>query len=170
MDDSKTIKGQAWIIGDKLIQEQILLLTNGNSSTNNVAIIDDIWKNLVDGSETYPVKYNDKKNYFYWEYQMTDTLDDTTEITVKFECPTPKEGLFTEPYDPSTAKTEWAKYWLTKYKTTQDNAKIMNIQKTEYTLPGSKILNFGTGLQETQEDITFKNNDIGDISNLLSMF
>ena len=168
--ESKTIKGQAWIFGDKLIQEQILILADGKTSTNQVAIIDDIWDNLVNGSSTYPIKTNDKKNYFFWEYEMTDTLDDTTTKLIKLECPMPKEGLFTEPYDPTTGKTEWAKYWLNKYKTTEENAEVMKIKKTEYTLPGTKRLNFSTGQQETTEDIKIENNDIGDITNLLSMF
>ena len=167
----KTILGQAWIFEDKLIQEQILLLSNGSTSTNQVAIISDIWDNLVNGGDAkYPVKTNDKKNYFYWEYDMNDTLDDTIVNKIKIECPMPKEGLFTAPYDPTTGKTDWAKYWLTKYQDTEKNAEVMKIQKTEYTLPGTKRLDFSTGQQTTTEEIKIENNDIGDITNLLSMF
>jgi hypothetical protein len=172
---SSTLKGQAWITGDKLIQDNILIDDNGKTSTSQVVLIDDIWDNLINGSLDYPINTNtglsSTYQYFYWEYDMTDPIDDTKTVQMKLECPIPKEGLFTEPYgDPSLEKTTWATYWLTKYKTTATNAAEMDIQKTEYTLPGSKRLNFTTGAQETTADVKIVNNDIGDITNLLSMF
>ena len=93
----KTIKGQAWIMGDKLLQDQILLLPGGISSNNTIALIEDIWKDLTSDNGTF--KYNGK-NYFYWIYKMTDPEDDSNEIEVMLECPRPKDGLFGEgPFD-----------------------------------------------------------------------
>lgn len=167
--ESKTIKGQAWIQGDSLVQQQILLLSNGSVCENVVSLIDNIWDNLLGNDDSYPIKTNGK-GYFYWEYTMNDTVDDSIETTINFECPRPKEGLFEEPYDLTTGKTDWAKYWLTKLKTTVENSKAYNIQKTEYTLPGTQRMNFTTGLPEELDEVNIKINDIGDITNLLSMF
>ena len=117
--ESKTIKGQAWIQGDSLVQQQILLLSNGSVCENVVSLIDNIWDNLLGNDDSYPIKTNGK-GYFYWEYTMNDTVDDSIETTINFECPRPKEDLFKEPYDPTTGKTDWAKYWLTKLKAKTD--------------------------------------------------
>ena len=49
---SKTIKGQAWIMGNKLLQDQTLILSNGETSNNTVALVEDIWKDLTSDSGT----------------------------------------------------------------------------------------------------------------------
>ena len=54
---SSTLKGQAWIMGDKLIQDNILV-DNGKTSTSQVVLIDDIWDNLINGSLDYPINTN----------------------------------------------------------------------------------------------------------------
>ena len=43
MSESRIVKGQAWIQGDKLVQEQILITPGSVSSTNVVALIENIW-------------------------------------------------------------------------------------------------------------------------------
>ena len=95
MSKSKIIKGQAFIIENALVQEQILLTPGQASTTNIVELIKNIWDDLKTEG-TY--KSNKKKNYFYWEYEMTDTENEDSVIKVKMECPQPKEGLFEEPY------------------------------------------------------------------------
>ena len=55
----KIIKGQAWISGNSLVQDQILLTDNGKSSENTVTLIDDIWDDLTKASGN-KYKTNDK--------------------------------------------------------------------------------------------------------------
>lgn len=167
MDNTKLIKGQVWISGDSLLQDQILILPNGTSSTNTVPLINNIWEDLL--SEGGQYKTN-KKGYFYWEAKMTDVENNDVEVTVMIECPRPKDGLFEEPYDPEKGKGEWAKYWLTKYKTTAENAlEKMTIQKKEIVFPGTEYINqYGELVKVEEKRVT--NDNLGDISNLLSMF
>ena len=89
--DTKTIKGQAWIEGDNLVQEQILITSSGKDSYNLIVLVNNIWDDLT--SETHLYKVG-KPGYYYWEYQMTDIEDDTIEHTIQFECPRPKVDLF----------------------------------------------------------------------------
>ena len=167
MAQSKVIKGQAWISPEgKLLQEQILVTTVGTSS-NVVALIDDIWADLVKEG-TY--KYNTKKTYFYWEYKMTDSMDDTVELDVMIECPKPKPGLFKEPYDVSKAKGEYAKYWVGKLKTTQENyERTATIQPKEIVFPGTEYVD-STGELKKVEKRVVSRGDLGDITNLLASF
>ena len=165
--DNKIIKGQAWVSGDSLLQDQILVLPGGKHSVNTVPLIENIWEDLRSENGTYK---SNKKGYFYWECKMTDSENDDVEIPILVECPRPKDGLFEEPYDPSMAKGEWERYWLTKFKTTQDNAlEKMTIQKKEIVFPGTEYINqYGELVKVEEKRVT--NNDLGDISNLLSMF
>lgn len=167
MDNGKLIKGHIWISGDSLLQDQILILPGGKTSTNTVPLIEDIWADLRSSGGTYKTN---KKGYFYWECTVTDIENNDIEVTVFVECPRPGEGLFQEPYDPESANGEWEKYWLTKYKTAQDNAlEKMTIQKKEIVFPGTEYINqYGELVKVEERRVT--NNDLGDISNLLSMF
>jgi hypothetical protein len=173
MSKSKTIYGQAWIHGNSLVQEQLLVVSGSSVvSENIVVLIDDIWDNLTKESESceFGYKTNGKK-YFYWEVQMTDLEDDSIVHKVKIECPAPKEGLFSEPYDPEKATGSYAKYWINHYKTAQENNEAsFAIQKKSVTFPGSNYFNFSTGELKKTEDIIIENNDLGDISNLLGLF
>lgn len=165
---TKTIKGQAWISGNSLLQDQTIISTTGAVSSNVVALIDNIWEDLTSSNGTF--KSNDKKTYFYWEYKMTDSFDDTVEVTVKIECPRPKNGLFTEPYDPSVGKNDWEKYWLSKFKVAYDNAaKYYTIQPKEIVFPGTEYVN-PQGEVVTVEERSEANNNLGDITNLLTLF
>lgn len=172
MSKTKLIKGQAWIQGDSLVQEQLLLSPGMPVSENVVSLIDNIWENLTSeaGSSTYGYKTNGKK-YFYWEVKMTDTTDDSIEVTVKIECPKPKEGLFTSPYDPDKVTGEYAKFWVEKMRIAEkNNEENFAIQKKVITFPGSKYVDYSTGEIYETEEIKITNNDLGDISNLLGMF
>ena len=169
----KLIKGQAWILGDQLMQEQLLIVPGSSVvAENNVVLIDNIWDNLLTeaGDSEYGYKTNGKK-FFYWEVKMTDTSDDNIEVTVKIECPRPKDGLFNEPYDPNRVVGEYAKYWMNQYKTAAENSETrLAIQKKTVTFPGTTFVNFSTGELYTTDTVEIGNNDLGDISNLLGMF
>ena len=169
----KLIKGQAWIQGDSLVQEQLMILSGSSIVTENtIVLIENIWDNLLTdaGSSEFGYKSNGKK-YFYWEVKMTDTFDDSIEVTVKIECPKPKDGLFKEPYDSDKVTGAYAKYWVNQYKTALENSEEkLAIQKKSVTFPGSTFVNYSTGERYETETIVVKNNDLGDISNLLGMF
>ena len=166
MSNSRILKGQAWIQGDKLVQEQIMLAPGISSSTNVVALIDDIWEDLT---TTGTYKTNGK-GYFYWEYKMTDSEDDNVELVVKFECPKPKEGLFQEPYNPENYTGDYSKYWVSRLKTALENYEQKStVQRKEVIFPGTAYVNRQGEVVEL-EDTKFTNNDIGDITNLLNMF
>lgn len=167
--EQKEIKGQAWIADDRLMQDIILVLPNGKTANNTIALIPNIWDDLTSASST--AKTNGK-GYFYWEYKMTDSTNDDAEVTVRIECPRPKDDMFLPPYKPEDAKSEWEKYWLTKYKNTYDNVEEgMTIQPKNIILPGTSYVDYSNGGQtKTVEEIKKPNTDIGDITNLLDMF
>lgn len=167
MSKSKIIKGQAFIIENALVQEQILLTPGQASTTNIVELIKNIWDDLKTKG-TY--KSNKKKNYFYWEYEMTDTENEDSVIKVKMECPQPKEGLFEEPYDPETVEGDYAKYWVKKLKESTENYEYKAaIQKKEIVFPGTRYVNQEGEVVEV-EGTKISNTDIGDITNLLGLF
>lgn len=167
--NSKTIKGQAWISPEgQLLQDQVLILENGTTCNNTVALIADIWEDLL--SENSTVKSNGK-GYFYWDVKMTDFEDDSREVSVFIEAPRPKEGLFEEPLDEDDYASEWAKYWVARIKRAQENANNkMTVQKKEITFAGTQYVDYSTGETVTVNETKYTNSDIGDISNLLSMF
>lgn len=181
MSDTKTINGQAWILNtvlnkgteeetvkSSLVQDQILVVAGVGSFSNTVVLIDDIWEDLTSASGQYQTNGN---GYFYWEYQQTTIDDDDVEVTVKLECPKPKEGLFTAPYDPDSVEGEYAKYWVAKIKLATDNYEYkMAIQKKEIIFPGSKYRDEVTGDLITEEEIRVQNTDLGDIENLLNLY
>lgn len=165
---NKTIKGQAWISGDSLLQDQTIISTDGTAGNKVEVLIKDIWKDLV--SESTTAKHNKKKTYFYWEYKQTSTEDDSVEVTVMIECPRPKDGMFKAPFEPEKAKTEWGKYWLSKFKTAYDNATKSNtIQPREIVFPGTEYVNPQGDIVKVPASSTPRN-DLGDITNLLMAF
>jgi hypothetical protein len=171
MSDVKYIKGQVWIAknGDKesLVQDQIMVVPGVDSVSNVIAIVDDIWADLLSESGTYKTN---NRGYFYWEYRQTLVDNPDLEITVQFECPKPKPGLFKEPYDPSTVQGDYAKYWVNKLKIAADNFEYgSSIQKKEIVFPKSEYLNWKTGKIEEVDEVRIKNDDLGDIENLLGL-
>ena len=160
--NTKIIKGQAWISGNSLLQDQTLVGPNGVTSSNTVALIENIWDELL--SPTSTCKRD--QNYIYWEVTVT-SIDDE-HITVRVECPRPKDGIFTPPYDPSTGKSEWSRYWLGKLKEVSDRAQeTCTIQPKEYLLADSEYIEPGTGIVKKVEKKTIVNSDLGDVTNLL---
>jgi hypothetical protein len=166
--DSKVIKGQAMIVGDSLVQTQTLILPNGTVAENEVKIIPNIWEDLTSTEGTF--KWNAKKTFFYWEYDQTDSEDDTNEVKVIIECPKPKKGMYEEPYEIQNNSSEWEKFWLNKFKTAQKNyEEAYAIQKKEIIFPESQYVN-QEGEQVVVNKKIVENDDLGDISNLLSIF
>lgn len=165
--DTKIIKGQAWIEGNNLVQEQITFTATGHDSCETVILVENIWDDLTKENHLYKVG---KPGYYYWDYKMTDTEDDTIEKDIMFECPKPKFDLFSEPYDPETVNGEYAKYWVQKLKTTQENMdKCSSIQRKEILFAGTSYTD-QKGDIITIEDTVENNTDLGDITNLLSLF
>ena len=181
MGESKTIKGQAWInnvvthdehgneiIKSSLVQDQILVVPGVDSFSNTVCLVDDIWEDLTSASGQYKTN---GKGYFYWEYQQTLMDDPDLEVTIKYECPRPKEGLFEEPYDPESVEGDYAKYWVEKFKIATENYEYkIAIQKKEVIFPRHEYLDWETGKFKEVDEIRVKNNDLGDIENLLNLY
>lgn len=187
----KIIKGQPYILGDQLVQDQTKIKSSGKAIDVPAAvIIDNIWDNLKDNTPyTYngnsaSYKTNSKKDYFYWEVKQTSIESDDIEITINFECPKPKDGLYNdwleENKDPDTLteNTDGAYnvYWYKKVYTARQNYQNeMAIQKKEITFDSYKTTDYtndnGTfGEQIEKPEYTIKNDDLGDISNLLALF
>lgn len=165
--DTKIIKGQAWIEGDNLVQEQITFTASGHDSCETVVLVENIWDDLVKENHIYKVG---KPGYYYWEYKMTDVEDDTVEKTIMFECPKPKFNLFSEPYNPENVDGEYAKYWVQKLKVTQENMdKCSSIQRKEILFAGTSYTDQEGNIIDV-DDIVENNTDLGDITNLLSLF
>lgn len=193
------VKGQAWIVDDKLVQDQITFSdsdTAKNGTTETVVLVDNIWDDLFSGAGKY--EWNNR-NYFYWEYEMTDTTSDTGDVVlIKYECPkltyeiakeklipgdTPEErdqneadliasqGFpFGDPRKESLGKGDYVDYYITKFIEAYENSlKYGNIQRTEVTFPGSTHVGLD-GNTVTVDKVTVANYDFGDISNLLCSF
>jgi hypothetical protein len=60
--DTKIIKGQAWISGNSLVQDQIMIIPGVDSVSNVVCLIEDIWEDLSSSSGQYKTN---GKGYFY---------------------------------------------------------------------------------------------------------
>ena len=181
------IKGQAWILDDKFVQDQIVFsdsITSNNGASNVSVILENIWDDLFSGSGTY---------------EMTDTTSETGDlVTIKFECPkltyekaverlvpgatkearekkeaelVATQGLpFDDPRKGSLGMGDYVDYYITKFWEAYENSlKYGNIQRTEVTFPGSTHIGLD-GETKIVEKVTVKNFDFGDISNLLCMY
>lgn len=167
---TKTIYGQCWIQDNtSLVQDQILILPNGQMCENVVCLIENIWEDLMSNPGKW--KCNDKKNYFYWPVTMTDVADDDLQHIVFFECPRPDLTIFPNPeQSQKEAESDWSKYWLDKMVTARENyEQAYAIQKKEVILKGTAWID-QTGNQQVIEDTKFHNPSLGDIENLLSIF
>lgn len=168
---TKTIKGQAWIVGDRLVQDQILIADSGIVTQGNVDLVPNIWEDLKKKTgQKY--KSNSKKTYFYWEYDTTDPENDDLTIKVLIECPKPKDGMYKAPYkDINTGSMgDWEKYWVEKFKAAEERAqKAYVIQESEVTLPGTSYIDQKGNKIDLPEKVIKRGPD-SDITNLLGMF
>ena len=166
--DTKIIKGQAWISGNSLVQDQIMIIPGVDSVSNVVCLIEDIWDDLSSSSGQYKTN---GKGYFYWEYKQTFIENPDLEVTVYFECPAPKSGLFNEPYDPDTVQGDYAKYWVSKFKIAAENyEERIAIQRKQITFPGTEYIEANSGQTREIEQVTIDNTDLGTIENLLNLY
>lgn len=199
-ETKKTIKGQAWISGDKLVQDQITFELDGTVTSEEKVLIENIWEDSLfkQGSttvasnpgnvtpETYKyIVYSTTKNkdgeekpskcYFFWEYAMTDTENSDSEVVVRLECPKPKQGIFGPCYpyslDNPESGSEYAEYYINKLNEASENFEnAAAIQKKEIIFPGTQRIDFTSGGVDTTKEFRVNNSDIGDITNLLSLF
>ena len=177
MSESNVIKGQAWIKGDKLLQDQIVFLNN-IPTENIVVLISNIWDNLLKGpKEGEPTAKTNGKGYFYWELEI-NSIDNESEL-VKFlvECPKPREEDFIESSEEASNlatykdSSEWANYWYERYKTAMENAeKKMTIQRKEVVFGGSNYIDPNGEPQTIEEKHVQTDHVLGSIANLLMMF
>ena len=171
------IKGQAWIsttINDdgteksSLVQDQVMDVPGVDCFSNVVCLIDDIWEDLTSAAGLYK---SNGDGYFYWEYQQNAMDDPEVEITIKYECPQPKEGLFEPPFDPDAVEGEYSKYWVAKMKKATENYEYkMAVQKKEIVFPKHEYLEWSTGQIKTVDETKVVNNDLADIENLLNLY
>ena len=167
MSETKMIKGQAWISGKSLVQDQVMVVPGVDSFSNTICLIEDIWEDLTSASGQYKTNGH---GYFYWEYKQTSMENPDVEVTIFFECPKPKEGLFKPPYDPDEVEGDYAKYWVARYKTADENYNYnYAIQKKEIVFPETEYYSWKTGEFETIEETKVENNDLGPIDNLLNV-
>lgn len=163
----KTIYGQAWISNGKVVQDVTIFSETGCKDQLNV-LVEDIWEDLTSESGTY--KSNDKKNYFYWEYDQTSIDNDDVTVKARLGCPEPKAGLFKEPLDLDNASGDYAKYWMQKMIVSRENAnRELCIQRKEIYLHGCSYFDY-TGAEHVIPDMYINNEDCGDITNLLNLF
>ena len=163
---TRTCYGQAYILEDQLVQETITFTDSGDSFNGTNVIIENIWEDLLANSHQY--KKSGKK-YFYWEY--TQTNDEDNDITVKFEAPKPKSGLFGENPSVDDYDGEYPKYQVAKIIESIENYENkIAIQKKEIIFADNKTVNFQDGSIVDNEGYTVINSDLGDIESLLSMF
>lgn len=183
----KIIKGQPYIFGDSLVQDQTKITSSGKAIDIPAAvIIEDIWNNLRNNSGSGPTAYKTnppKKDYFYWEVKQTSIESDDIEVTINFECPKPKEGLYDDllrdgNIDPDSSTItdmgDYTAYWYKKIYTARENyEKEMAIQKKEITFNDYNVTGYTNddfGETVNKSGYTIKNDDLGDITNLLSLF
>ena len=168
---TRTCYGQAYIVGKQLVQDTITFSESGVAYNGTNVIIEDIWEDLLADSHQY--KKSGKK-YFYWEY--TQTNDEDMDITIKYECPAPKATLFDpsglEPeLDPEKYSGEYPKYWIEKINESRKNYEdSIAIQKKEIVFADNKTINFDDGSVVDNPKYSVKNNDLGIIDSLLSIF
>ena len=107
---------------------------------------------------------------------MSVTNDEDELITIKFECPNPKPGLFdstglVEELNPDDYAGEYPKYWAQKINEAKQNYEDkMAIQKKEIVFAENTTVNYEDGSIVVNEKYSVKNNDLGFIEKLLSIF
>ena len=194
------IKGQAWICNDQLLQDQITFTdseSSNNGASETVVLIENIWDDLFAGNGKY---IWNGKNYFYWEYEMTDTMSDTGDVVlVKYECPvltyekakeklvpgaTPEardekekelvstyNGLpFPDPRKASLGYGDYVDYYITKFWVALENS-YKNGNIQRTEVTFPGSSHVGLdGEIVTVDEVTVTNHDFSDIANLLSLY
>lgn len=173
--DTKIVKGQAFVSGKSLVQDQIFMvvLPNGraNSSVNHLILINDIFEELQkDNTEYVPTQL--KGDTWYWDIEVTD-IETEKQVKQRVIIPRPTMQDFWDEekgnydLDPENG-TEWAKYWKGKIKAYVDSPynNVNALSPVEVTFPGTKYLDQNGNLIEKPE-VTIRRDDFGDLDNLL---
>ncbi len=153
---TRTIKGQPLVVGNTLVQDQILLVTTDGktvrSATGQYVILSNIWDDLLSKTGTW----KRRKNHFYWTVDRTEMTDDNgTDSVIKQEvdCPRPQPELFDFDFSESDGDSDWAAYWKAKFRATE--ASKYNgtnaVYRKEVILPGTKYIKFGNALSQAQD-------------------
>ena len=192
--------GQPWISDNQLLQEVVTFKPGADAETTVEVLIDNIWENLLDnvvgkveppvGTEqvagpsdpTVSGYYQSVSNpkFFFWKVKQTPIDEASSDFYLAFPCPEPDDKVFANPdpekpteYDPSKYDENtqpWPFYWVTKMKQAEENYENeIAIQRKEITFPGSSFVG-QDGEPVTLDEMTIKNNDLSDISNLLRLF
>jgi hypothetical protein len=165
---TKTIYGQAYIINNSLVQDQILLVTDGkvvSRSENTVIIIDDIWEDLKSKSG---LAKKGRPGYWYWEVNMTDIEDPDTIVKIHINCPKPGPEIFDNDFTISSNDSEWSSYWKGKMQEVLDSPynSTSALSPKEVILPGTKYVDQNGDLV-TLEDIKTTRSGLSDVQNLM---
>jgi len=176
-DENRIIKGQAWVSGDKLLQDQIVFLNN-IPTENTVILIPNIWKNLMEGPEgEEPEAKTNGKGYFYWKLKMNSIDNDSEVVDLLIECPKPRVENFEnseeciKELERNANSSEWAKYWYDRFVTAMENAeKKMTIQRKEVIFGGSSYIDPNGEPKTIEEKHVQTDHELGSIANLLMMF
>lgn len=176
---TRIVYGQAFVSGNSLVQEQLLMIQmpNGSATTseNHVVLIPNIWEDLKKSTETYNVKQV-KDEFWYWDDDKLVMTDMETEksVKVKVQIPRPSLDIFRDPETNALdlkAKDEdsdWVKFWkerLSKHVNSLYNS-INAISPVEVTFPESSYLD-QNGNVVKKDAITFHRDDLSDLDNLL---
>ena len=153
----RTIKGQPYLDGSTLRQDQILLITSDGKrvqeASGTITLVPDIW---IDLKKSSGGSWKRRKNYFYWEVDVTDTSDDSMSGTIKveYECPRPTPEFFGYDYTSNPGDSEWMKYWKTRFQTTAQSPYVGSgaMFRREVILPGTKYIKFGRALHRGQDE------------------
>lgn len=161
---TKTVYGQAFISGDSLVQD-VILLSDKTQSENTLEIIPNIWEDLQSKSGQYKTN---NKGYWYWEVSMTDMENPDVNVKVKVPCPKPDPSLFDFDFEEKETDSDWTKYWKGKMKSTFESPynSTNGLQSKEIILPGTKYIDQNGNIVELQE-IKHTRDNLGDIQNLL---
>ena len=165
---TKTIYGQAYIINNSLVQDQILLVTDGkviSRSENTVIIIEDIWEDLKDKNGS---ARKGRPGYWYWEVDMTDIDDPEVTAKVFIGCPKPGPEVFDNDFTISPDDSEWSSYWKGKMQEVLDSPynSTNAISPEEVVLPGTKYIDQNGDLV-TLDRVKISRNGLSDVPNLM---
>lgn len=141
MANSKTINGFPVISGNSLIQDQILLIdVKGvvRQTQANIVLIEDIWEDLKAGT-TKVEQHKTRKNYWYWEFEITDLEDTDKTKKVQVECPIPGPEVFDLDFSESASDSPWAAYWKSVMLANEDSPYY-----NENAMVSRKVIKAGT--------------------------
>jgi hypothetical protein len=154
---TRTIKGQPLVVGNSLVQDQILLVTTDGktvrSATGQYVVLENIWDDLQSTSGTW----KRRKNHFYWLVERTETTDDNGSDSVikqMVDCTKPTPELFDFDFTENPEDSEWTKYWKEKFRETENSPynSVNATYRKEVILPGTKYIKFGNVLTQGQDE------------------